>query len=166
MFLIWSKELKTHFQNRKWNNHNRKWNYFSTFQASDQKSSFSTSFSYDPSGSKLIFKTENGIIQTGKGIISPTSWPLIKNFFYWMFLMRSKGFMIYFQNRKWNYFSYFQASNQKPLLQNFPHLTQRVQIQFLKQEMELFLQLTSFWSKHLFPNHEQTWRGWSQYAGR
>ena len=62
----------------KWNNSNRKWNYFLKFQASDQKTSFSTSFSHDPKGSKLIFKTANGIIQTGNGIIPPTSKLLIK----------------------------------------------------------------------------------------
>jgi len=82
MFPIYSEELKIYFQNRKWNNPNRKWNYFSNFQASDRKTSFSTSFSNDPKGSKSIFKIGNGIIQTGNGIISPTSWPLIKNFFY------------------------------------------------------------------------------------
>ena len=67
---------------RKWNYPNRKWNYFSNFQASDQKTPFTKCFTFDPRGSKLIFKTGNGIIQTGNGIISPTSWPLIKNFFY------------------------------------------------------------------------------------
>ena len=43
-----------------------------------------------------------------------------KNFFYEMFLIRSKGFKINFQNRKqnypnrkWNYFSTFQSSDQK-----------------------------------------------------
>ena len=53
--------------------------------AFDQKTSYSTSFSYDPRGSQLIFKTGNGIIQTGNGIIEtgngiilPTSRPLIK----------------------------------------------------------------------------------------
>ena len=59
MFVILSKELKIYFQNRKWNNPNRKWNYFSNFQVSYQKTSFSTSFSYDPMGSKLIFITGN-----------------------------------------------------------------------------------------------------------
>ena len=116
MFPIYSEELKIYFQNRKWNNPNRKWNYFSNFQASDRKTSFSTSFSYDPKGSKSIFETRIGIIQTGNGFISPTSWPLIKNFFYWMFLIWSMGFKINFQNRKgnypnrkWYYFSNFLA---------------------------------------------------------
>ena len=90
MFPIYSEELKIYFQNRKWNNPNRKWNYFSNFQASDQKTSFSTSFSYDPRGSKLIFKTENGII-------FPPSRPLLKNLFYKMFFHYFKGYKIYFQ---------------------------------------------------------------------
>ena len=54
---------------RIWNNQNRKWNYFSNFQASDQKTPFTKCLTFDPRGSKLIFKTENGIIQTGNGII-------------------------------------------------------------------------------------------------
>ena len=152
MFHIWSKGFKINFQNRKWNYPNRKWNYFSNFQASDQKTPFTKCFTFDPRGSKLIFKT-------GNGIISPNSLPLIKNLFYWIFLIWSKGFKINFRtrkwnypNRKWNYFSYFQASNQKLLLQNVSHLIQRVQNQFSKQEMELskqemelFLLLLSFW---------------------
>ena len=81
MVRIITRILTTKFD-RIWNYPNRKWNYFSNFQASDRKTSFSTSFSYDPKGSKSIFKTGYGIIQTGNGIISPNSWPLIKNFFY------------------------------------------------------------------------------------
>ena len=64
-------------QTRKWNYPNRIWNYFSTFQASDQKTYFTKCFSFVPRDSKLIFKTGNGIIQTGNGIISHTSRPLI-----------------------------------------------------------------------------------------
>ena len=78
MFLICSKGFKIKFQNRKWNYPNRKWNYFFHFQASDQKTYFIKYFSFEPEGSKLIFKTGNGIIQTGNGIFSPTSRPLIK----------------------------------------------------------------------------------------
>ena len=50
-----------------------------------------------PKTSKLIFKTQNAIIQTGNGIILPTSSPQIKyvSHFY-------QGFNIDFQNRKWN----------------------------------------------------------------
>ena len=81
-FTFLSKKYKMHFQNRKWNYPNRKWNYFSYFQASDKKIPFTKCFTFDPRGSKLFFKTGNGIIQTGNGIISPTSRPLIKkNFF-------------------------------------------------------------------------------------
>ena len=48
MFLNFANEFKTGFENRKWNYINRKWNYFSTFQASDQKTSFTKGFSFDP----------------------------------------------------------------------------------------------------------------------
>merc|ERR1712105_81613 len=120
MFLISSKGFKIDFQNRKRNFANRKWNYFSHFQTSDQKTSFTKCFSFVPRVSKSIFKTGNRIIQTGNGIISPTSRPLIKNLFYKMFLICSKGFKIDFQNRKWNYpnrkwnyIFHFQASDQK-----------------------------------------------------
>ena len=116
-----------------------KWNYFSNFQASDQKISFKRCFLFDSRVWKFLFKTANGIIQTGNGIISLTSRPLIK----------------------------------KLLFQHHSHMIQRVQNQFSKQEMELskqkielFPQFPSFWSKNfLFPNHEQTYQGWGQYAG-
>ena len=38
------------------------------FQASDQKTPFTKSSTFEPRGSKLIFQTGNGIIQTGNGI--------------------------------------------------------------------------------------------------
>ena len=78
MFLNCSKGFKIDFQNRKWNYPNRKWNYFCHFQASDQKLSFTKCFSFIPMGKKFNFRTGNGIIQTGNGIISPTYRPLIK----------------------------------------------------------------------------------------
>ena len=46
IFFISTKELKIDFQNRKWNDPNRKWNYNSRFQASDQKTSFTSSSLY------------------------------------------------------------------------------------------------------------------------
>ena len=120
MFLNCFKGFKINFQNRKQNYLNRKWNYFSHFHASDQKTYFVRCFSFDPRGSKLIFKTENGIIQTGNGIISPPSRPLIKKLILQIVLICSKGFKMDFQNRKWNYpnrnwnyFSSFKGSNQK-----------------------------------------------------
>ena len=75
---ILTKELKNDLQNTKWNHPNRKWNYFSNFLVSDWKTSLTNCFSFSPRSSKLIFKTRNGIIQTGNRIISPTSGPLIK----------------------------------------------------------------------------------------
>ena len=97
MFLIFTEVFKIDFQNRKWNypntkwNYlNRKWNYFTYFQASDQKTvSLNVSHLF-PRGSKLIFKTENGII-------FPPSRPLLKNLFYKMFFHYFKGYKIYFQ---------------------------------------------------------------------
>ena len=55
-------DLKFSLQNRRWNYPNRKSNYFSHFQASDQKTYFTTSFSYLPRSFKFIFKTGNGIV--------------------------------------------------------------------------------------------------------
>ena len=78
MILIWSKRFNINFQKRKWNYPNRKWNYFSQCQASEPKTSFTKCFLFVPRVSKLIFKTGNGIIQTGKRLISPTSGPLIR----------------------------------------------------------------------------------------
>ena len=70
----------------------------------------------------MVFKIGNGTIETGNGIISPTSWPLIKKpSYYNIFSISTKEFKIDFQdrkwnysNRKWNYFSYFQTC-----IQNF-----------------------------------------------
>ena len=113
MFIIWSKGFRINFQNRKWNYPNRKWNYFSTFQASDPKTSFTKYFSLDPRGSKLFSKQEMELFLHLQGLWS-------KNFFYIMFLIWSNGLKINFQNRKWYYpnrkwyyFSTFQAYNQK-----------------------------------------------------
>ena len=45
------------FQDGKWNFPNRKLNYFSHFQAPDQRTSFIKHFSFGPKFSKSIFKT-------------------------------------------------------------------------------------------------------------
>ena len=70
IFLNINKESKIDFQNRKWNYPNRKWNYFSHFQASDQKTTFTTSSPYLPRSSKVIFKTGNRIIQISQLILT------------------------------------------------------------------------------------------------
>ena len=77
---------------------------------------------------KIDFQNRGGILQAEKGIIPSTSMPLIKNFFYNMFLHFTKSLKIKFQsmkrnylNRKWNYFSHFQALDEKLLLLNVPH---------------------------------------------
>ena len=44
----------------------------------ESKTSFTECFSFNPRGLKLTFETGNGIIQTGNGIIPPTSKLLIK----------------------------------------------------------------------------------------
>ena len=66
-----------------------------------------------------------------------------KIFFSKTLIIRSKGFKINFQdriwnyiNRKWIYFSHFQASDQKTTFTKNSHLIQGVQIQFSKQETE------------------------------
>ena len=128
MFLICSEGLKIDFQNRKWNYPNRKWNYFSTFQATDEKTSFTISFSFVPRVSQLISKQEMELSKQEMELflILPGLW--LKNFFSKTFLIFTKDINIDFQirkwnylNRKWNYFSYFQASDQKPLLHNVCH---------------------------------------------
>ena len=113
-----SKESKIGFQNRKWN-------YFFHFQASDQKTSFTKCFSFGPRGSKLIFKTGNEIIQTGNGIISPTSRPLIKKLLLQHLLHINQGVK--------NWFS-------------------KQEMELFKQEMELFLPLPGLWSNNFFYN--------------
>ena len=140
MFFICSKGFKINLQNRKWN-------YFSHFPASDEKSYFTKCFSFDPRGSKSIFKTWNGIIQTGNRIISPTSRLLIKNFVYKMVLNCSKGLKI----------ASIRPLIKKVLLQNVSHLFQLAQnwfskqeMELSKQEMELLLSLPGLWSKKLF----------------
>ena len=104
---ILTKEFKIGFQNRKWNYPNRKWNYFSRFQVSDHKTSFTTSYPYEPkrlnigfqnrkwnyfshfwaSDQKTSFTTSSPyyprsskmVFKTVNGIIFPNSGPLIKN---------------------------------------------------------------------------------------
>ena len=152
MFLIWSKVLKKYFQNRKWNNSNWKWNYFFNFQASDQKTSFSTSFSYVPRGSKLSFKTGNGIIQTGNGIISPTFGPLIKkvllqDVFFFIFtkeikIIRTGNVIIFPISRPLIKTFLFSASSSK--------LIWKQKMELSNQEMELIFPLPDLRSKIFF----------------
>ena len=59
-----------------------------------------------------------------------------------MLVTFSKEFKMNYQNRKWIYFSHFQASDQKLLLQNVSHFYQeiqnsKIQKEFSKQEIEL-----------------------------
>ena len=125
MFLSCTNESKTGFNTRKWNYPNRKWNDFSDFLSSNQKTSFTKFFLLLLTSLKQVLKKGNRIIQTGNGIISPTSWPPIKklllfllfpdfrlkNFFYKMFLSFNNDTKNGFENRKWNYCSYFNLHN-------------------------------------------------------
>ena len=76
-----------------------------------------------------------------------------ENFIKKMLFICSKGFEIDFlwrkqnhPNRKWNYFFYFQASDQKLLLQNITHLFQGAQHRFSKQETESLEQELDYFS--------------------
>ena len=57
---------------------NQKMELFFHFQASNQKTSFRICFTFFARSLELIFKTGNRTIKIGNGIISLTSWPLIK----------------------------------------------------------------------------------------
>ena len=105
--------------------------------------------------SKLIFKTGNGIIQRGYGIISPTSRPLIKTSFPRCFSFDPRASKLVFEivNRIIQTGNEIISPTSRPLikkflLQNVSHLIQGVLNQFSKrerelskQEMELFLPL-------------------------
>ena len=60
MFLTFTNESKTGFENRKWNDPNRKWNYFSYFLISDQKTSVTKCFKLLPTSPYLVLETGNG----------------------------------------------------------------------------------------------------------
>ena len=115
IFLTLTNESKS--GKRKLNYSNREWNSFSYFQVSDQKTSFTKFYSFSPRSSKLIFKTGNGIIQTGNEIISLASTPLINKLLLQIFLNFTKESKIDFQNRKYNYlnrkWNYISCSDQK-----------------------------------------------------
>ena len=79
-----------------------------------KKTFFITYSPYLPKNSKWIFKTGNEIIQTGYGIISPNSGPLIKNNFYNIFSIFTKEYKIDFKTSKCKNFP-----PSWPLIQNF-----------------------------------------------
>ena len=87
---------------------------FLLLPAYHHKTSFTIGLSYVSGGSKIIFKTGNGIIQTGNRIISPTSTPLIKQL-----LLQ-------------NIYHFFQG---------FQYRFSKQELESSKQEMELFLWL-------------------------
>ena len=57
-----------------------------------------------------------------------------KNFFYKLFLIRIKGFKINFQNRKWNYFSHFQTSDENLFYKMFLIRSKGFKINFQNRE--------------------------------
>ena len=61
------------FGTRKYNHSNRKWNYFSYFLASNKKTSLTKIILHHSRIQILILETGNRIVETGNGIISPTS---------------------------------------------------------------------------------------------
>ena len=68
LFLIFTKKLKIKFQNREWNFLSRIWS-FSLFPRPLIKNLFHEMFFILQMSSKLIFKTGNGIIQTGNQLM-------------------------------------------------------------------------------------------------
>ena len=70
-----------------------------------------------------MLKRGNGIIQTGNGIISPISWPLIKK----LILQKVSNFYNGVQNWCW-----------------------KEEMDLSKQEMELFLLFPDHWSNNFF----------------
>ena len=71
MFTTLNNKSETGFENRKWNHPNRKWNYFSYFRTFNQGTYFTKDWTLLSRITKMVFKTGNGIIQTGNGIFSP-----------------------------------------------------------------------------------------------
>ena len=130
MFLIFTKEFRIDFQNRKWNDPNRKWNYLSYIQASDQKTSFTKCFSFKPRSSKLIFINGNGIIWTGNGIIFPNLRPLMKKFLLQKVSHSYQGVQNWFSKQEIKSSKREMELFIKKLLQNVSNFHQRIQIDF------------------------------------
>ena len=85
----------------------------------------------------------------------PVLWS--KNFFNKNFLISTQEFKIDFQNRnrnylnrKRNYLSHFRASDQKTSFTRCSHFSQGVWDWYSKQEIELFLPLSGWWSNNYF----------------
>ena len=99
---------------------------------SDQKTSFATLSPYQPMNTKLVFQTGNGIIKTGYGIISPTSRPLRKNFFYKVFLIFIKEYKeMDLSQQEMEFFSPTSGSLiKKQLLEDVSHFFQGVKMDF------------------------------------
>ena len=60
-----------------------------------------------------LWQTGNRIIETGNGIILASYRLLIKNLFYKSFSSQPNESKTILGNRKWNYFTYLQTSDQK-----------------------------------------------------
>ena len=111
-------------------------------------------------------KIGNGIIQTGNGIISPISWPPIKNFFYKMFPTFNNEFKNFFWSK---FFSTPKIFRPKLLLvqiffspQNFSTWKKFWTQNFLQHKK--FSTKKFFWPKtfsspnFFFPKNVMTWK--------
>ena len=98
---------------------------FPHFQTSDQKNYLIKHFSLLPKTSKLIFQMGNEIIQTGNGINSPTSRPLIKKTSFrkcFSYLPRSSKLIFKTEN------GIIQTGNGINQTENFPKTLQPMQV--------------------------------------
>ena len=148
MFHIFPKEFEIDIQNRKWN-------YFSHFQADDQKTTFTKIFSFLAWFQNWFSKQETELSKQEKELFISLPGLWSKNFFYKMFHIFPKEFKIDIQkrkwnylNRKWNYFSHFQAFDQKTTFTkifSFPPMSSKLifktKTELSKQEIELFIPL-------------------------
>ena len=123
MILIHSKGFKIDIKNRKCNYPNRRWNHFPNFEASDQKISFAKCFSFILNWFKIYFSKQKWNYPNRKRTYFSISRPLIKNLL---------------------------LQNVSHLFQGFQNRFSKQEMEWCKQEMELFLPLPGLWSKKFF----------------
>ena len=81
IFLAFTNELKTYFENKKSNYPNREWNYFSYFLTSNQKTSFTKCFKLLLMSLKLVVNRKQNYLNRKWNYFVYILTP-IKNFFY------------------------------------------------------------------------------------
>ena len=127
------KDSDTGFRNRKWNYWSSKWNYFSYLLASKKKFLYQKLF-YTLQGFRNRFrKQEMELLKQEMELFLLPTGLQSKYFFNKVWSIPIKVSETGFRNRKWNYFSYLQASNKKKLLTKFILYTPRIQNQSLIQ---------------------------------